>query len=156
MSPLNVPPYIPPWPGRDPLRYWIAPEMHQFWLEIQTAMLTFSREPVWLKFNEVGDPGMTRSIDLRLEPLVGLLGLAMYPPPLIQEPQAGDVTLNREAFIQPEFRPLLLPTLIHELFHALGFGDFYKMGSCRCPHIEEGRINLSADDRASLLTIYGV
>jgi hypothetical protein len=159
MTPTLEPKFIPSWPGRDPLRYWVSPEMRQFWPELQMALMTLSapRERVWLRFNEVADPGMLRCIDFRLESLVNLLGLGFYPPPLNKEPEAGNVIVNRDSFIQPAFRPLVLPTLIHEIAaHSLGLGHLWLRGSVRCPWIEEGRINLSAEDRASLLTMYGV
>lgn len=131
--------------------------MRQFWPEIQMAMLTFTREPVWLKFNEVADPGLDRCIEFRLEPLVGVLGLGFSPPPMHPEPIAGNVILNADCFSRPEFRPLVLPTLIHEIAaHSLGLGHLYLRRSVRCPHIEQDRINLSAEDRAALLTLYGV
>ena len=163
MNPLLEPPFIPCWSGPDPIRYWISPEMAQFRAEIQMAVLTFTRERMpdgrllRLRFLEIGVYGLLRSIDFRLEPLVGLLGLGMYPPPLNAEPFAGDVTLNQDAFTRPEFRPLVLPTLIHEIAaHSLGLGHFWRRGSVRCPVIEEGRINLSPEDRQALITMYGV
>ena len=157
MTPQQEPPFIPCWPGPAPLRYWISPEMEQFRAEINMALLTITREPVWLRFEEIRMPAQVRSIDFRLEPLVGLLGLGMYPPPLIQEPQAGDITLNRDAFSRFEFRALVLPTLIHEVTaEALGLGHLYLRQSVRCPHIEEGRINLAPEDRTALVTMYGV
>jgi hypothetical protein len=155
---LNEPPFIPSWPGRAPLRYWISPEMEQFRPEINMALLTITREPVWLRFEEIHQPCQIRCIDFRLEPLAsGLLGLGMYPPPLIDEPMAGDITLNSDAFSHFEFRPYVLATLIHELVaEALGLGHLYLLRSVRCPHIESGRINLAPEDRASLLTLYGL
>ncbi len=163
MTPQQEPPFIPPWPGRAPVRYWIAPEMRQFRAEIEIALVTFTRErmpgnrPLRVAFTETDIPGQPRCIDFRLEPLVGLLGLGFYPPPLNAEPFAGNVTLNRDAFSQPQFRPLVLPTLIHEMAaHSLGLGHLWLRGSVRCPAIEEGRINLSAEDRVALLTMYGV
>ena len=156
MNPTMEPPFIPCWQGRDLLRYWISPEMEEFRAEINMALLTITREPVWLRFEEIRQPNQIRCIDFRLEPLVGLLGLGMYPPPLIQEPAAGDITLNRDAFSRFEFRPLVLPTLIHELTaEALGLGHLYLRRSVRCPHIEQDRINLAPEDRAALLTLYG-
>jgi hypothetical protein len=157
MTPLQEPPFIPSWSGRSPLRFWIAPEMEQFRAEINMALLTITREPVWLRFEEIHQPCQVRCIDFRLEPLVGLLGLGMYPPPLIQEPQAGDITLNLDAFSKFDFRPLVLPTLIHEVTaEALGLGHLWLDRSVRCPHIVRDRINLAPEDRDSLLTLYGV
>ncbi len=157
MTPLSEPLFIPCWLGRDPLRYWVSPDMEQFRAEINMALLTITREPVWLRFEEIQMPAQVRCIDFRLEPLDALLGLGMYPPPLIQEPQAGDITLNQDAFSRLEFRALLLPTLIHEITaEALGLGHLYLRRSVRCPHIEEGRINLAPEDRAALVTLYGV
>lgn len=162
MSPLMEPPVIPFWPGPDPLRFWISPEMRRFDAEIRMAVLTFTRErmpngrPLRLQFLEVGIPGLPRCIEFRLEPLVGLLGLGFYPPPVNDEPMAGNVILNADAFSRPEWRPLVLPTLIHEIAaHSLGLGHLWLRGSVRCPAIEEGRINLSAEDRAALMTMYG-
>jgi hypothetical protein len=157
MTPQQEPPFIPPWPRGTPLRYWIAPEMEQFRAEINMALLTITREPVWLRFEEIRQPHQVRCIDFRLEPLDNLLGLGMYPPPLIEEPMAGDVTLNADAFSRFEFRPLVLPTLIHEVTaEALGLGHLWLERSVRCPHIVRDRINLAPEDRAALLCLYGV
>lgn len=156
MNPTMEPPFIPCWQGRAPLRYWIAPEMEQFRAEINMALLTITREPVWLRFEEIRMSGQPRCFDFRMEPLVGNLGIAMYPPPLNAEPFAGNVTINSDAFSRFEFRSLLLPTLIHEIAsHSLGLGHLYLRRSVRCPHIEQDRINLAPEDRASLLTLYG-
>jgi hypothetical protein len=160
---MSEPSYIPVWQGFDPVRFWISPEMRRFESEIRGALDTFERErmpdgrALRLHFREIFAPQQVRCIDFRMEPLVGLLGLGMYPPPLNEEPAAGDVTLNADAFSRPEFRPLILPTLIHELAaHALGLGHFWRRGSVRCPLIEEDRINLSDEDRMALVTLYGV
>lgn len=157
MDPRQEPPFIPPWTGRDPIRYWISPEMRQFQEDIRIALLTFTRERVWLRFEEIHAPGQHRSIDFRLAPLVGLLGLGMYPPDLNAEPASGDVTLNSLVdWTNPRCREMVLAVLIHELFHALGFGHFYDPSSRRFPNIAATGVNLSAQDRAALVTIYGV
>ena len=162
MTPQAEPPYIPPWWGAEPIRFWISTEMRQFADEVRMALLTFSREkmpdgrPLRLSFQEIFAPQQSRCIDFRLEPLVGLLGLGMYPPPLNQEPQAGDVTLNADVFKNPECRPLMLPTLIHEIAaHSLGMGHVYLPESVRFPNITAGKINLAPIDRESLITVYG-
>ena len=156
MNPTMEPPFIPAWPGYAPLRYWVSPEMQQFRPEILIALLTFTREPVWLRLEEIQAPGQHRSIDFRLAPLVGLLGLGMYPPDLNAEPASGDVTLNSLVdWRNPRCREMVLAVLIHELFHALGFGHFYDPSSRRFPNIAATGVNLSAEDRAALLTMYG-
>lgn len=162
MNPLLEPPCIPCWQGPEPIRFYIAPEMRRFESDIHWALLAFLSErmpdgrPLRLKVLEVSVCGLPRCIEFRMEPLVGLLGLGFYPPPLNREPTSGNVILNMDAFSRSEFRPLVLPTLIHEIAaHSLGLGHLYLRRSVRCPYIEEGKINLSAEDRAALLTMYG-
>jgi len=163
MTPQLEPPYIPPWWGRDPVRYWIAPEMRRFQAEIEMALLTFTRErmadgrALRLRFQEISAPQQSRSIDFRLEPLNGLLALGFYPPPLNQEPQSGDVTMNSTVdWNHPACRPLVLPLLIHELAaHSLGLGHLYLPESVRFPLVSAGKVNLAPMDRQALVTIYG-
>ena len=161
MNSLLEPPYIQPWLGNDPVRYYVSELMKQFYTEIRMALLTFTRErlpggkPLRLQFVEIFMPKQSRCIDFRWEPLVGLLGLGFYPPPLNDEPAAGDVILNSQVFCNPESHSLVLPTLIHEIAaHSIGLGHLYLIRSVRYPNITTDKFNLSPEDRTALLTIY--
>jgi len=164
MNPLTEPSFIPVWAGWGPIRFWIAPEMRRFETEVRLALSTFERErtangqALRLCFQEISAPQQGRCIDFRLEPLVGLLGLGMYPPPLNHEPGAGDVTLNSLVdWNRPGCRNLVLPVLIHELAaHSLGLGHYYDPVSVRFPMVSAEKVNLAAVDKEAFFAMYGV
>jgi hypothetical protein len=148
--------------GNDPIRYWVSPELEFCRPLSSLALQTWERErtpdgrPLRLHFEEVAIPGLPRSIDIRLAPLVGNLGIAMYPPPLIKEPFAGDVTINANCNWQdPRWRELMLALLIHEVGHALGLPESYFAESVMCPNIDCRKVNLAAVDKEMVLTLYG-
>jgi hypothetical protein len=152
------------WPGSAAIRFYISPAMEPFRVEIEMALETWHREtnpdgsPTRVSFSEIATAAQFRSIDFKLEPLVGVWGLGMYPPPLIIEPMAGDVTIDSgQDWDDAAFRSsYLLALLIHEVGHALGLGEnTTEPASVMNPVIAAGRINLAAIDKSMLLALYG-
>ena len=157
MTPMNNPPFIPRWPGGDPIRYCIDASAKPYWAEIRTALDVWGREFAFNSFVEVFEWWWHRTLVFRVAdmgPNNPFLAQSMYPPPLIIEPYAGDVTLNAAVQWGGAARPLLLPTLIHEIGHALGMGHFWATDSVMFPNIAEHTVRLSVDDRRMFRCLY--
>ena len=161
-NPLGVPPFIPCWMGAAPICFYIDPSMEFCRDLILLALETWRRErtadnkPLRLCFSETKFVGQGRTIEFRLGPLIGLLGLAMYPPPLITEPYSGNIIINNNVNWQdPRWHDLLLPLLIHEVGHALGLPESYFAESVMCPNIDYRKVNLALVDKIAVRTLYG-
>ena len=149
------PPYIPRWEGVAPLWYWVEQALAPLKTEVVLGITTWARELTMLKVFETQFPGGPRTIRVRLQPLVGVLGLAFYPPELIKEPEAGDVILNSSVdWFASSNRPLLLPLMIHEAGHSFGMGHSYLPESVMFPNITPGKVNLSRIDRWQFRALY--
>lgn len=149
------PPFIPRWSGTAPIWYWVEPALDALKVEVVLGITTWARELRDIRVLETQFPGGPRTIRVRLQPLVGVLGLAFYPPELIKEPEAGDIILNSNVdWLAPENRKLFLPLCIHEAGHAFGMGHAYTPSSVMFPNIEAGKVNLSKVDRWMFRALY--
>lgn len=113
------PPYIPIWPGREPIRYCIDSSAEKWRPQITGSFM------VWvnltnLPWMETKDCTGYRTITYRSIPyLTKYDGFAYYPFPLFVEPVAGDIYLN-ETLVDPT------PVLLHETGHAFGMGESWE------------------------------
>jgi hypothetical protein len=152
------PPFIPSWPGSDPIRYVIDATADPYRPEIVAALRAWGQELPSGVFLEVKDPAWHRTIVFRVSAFGAgnaFLAMSMYPPPLIAEPWAGDVTINSDAGWQrAEMRPLLLPLLLHEIGHSLGMGHSWFTDSVMFPNISPANVRLSATDRRLIRCLY--
>lgn len=153
------PPVVPRWNGPEPVRFCIDSSMEVYRPEILSALWVWQRETTQTIMAETRDCFAPRTIAIRLTQegtKMDRLAVTMYPAPMYQEPEAGDVWINRDvAWTKPENRRLLFALLIHEVGHALGMVHYYESESVMFPNIDPIKTALFSLERRMFRCLYG-
>jgi hypothetical protein len=91
---------------------------------------------------------------IAFHPVEGYTSIGLFPPPLSQEPYAGDVYLSRGALAMGQLYTLM--TCLHEVGHALGLGHTAEEGNVM--HFREETRPFAAlgpGDIRNIVALYG-
>ena len=152
-------PITPRWAGLEPVHFCIDPSVEVYRPEILSALWVWQRETDQIVMAETQNCLALRTITVRLSQegtTMPKLAVTMYPTPMYQEPEAGDVWLNRDVdWNVPANRRLLFALLIHEFGHALGMVHYYEAESVMFPNIDPAKTALFILERKMFRCLYG-